>query len=73
MEFYGFIYIIAFFILISLLVIEGYLRQRERDWRRICEEHGKPNVNSIKELKIYIQKEKNQSHGYSDSGKNLPV
>jgi hypothetical protein len=57
MQLYGIIYVVSLFILTFLLAVGGYFIQRDRYWRRIWEELGKPNVNSIKELKAYIHKQ----------------
>mgnify|MGYP001592069696 CR=1 FL=1 len=57
MQLYGIIYVLALFILTSLLAVGGYFIQRERYWTRIWDELGKPNVSSIKELKAYIHRQ----------------
>ena len=61
MQLYGIIYVVALFILTFFLAIGGYFIQRERYWKRVWEELGKPNVSSIKELKTYIQKQPNSA------------
>lgn len=44
------------FILTFLLTIGGFVIQRDKYWIRICNEFGRPDVKSIKELKAYSNK-----------------
>jgi len=44
-------YVGGLFLLTLFLTVGGFILQRDRYWRRIWEKLGKPNVDSIKELK----------------------
>jgi len=59
MEYIGIIYIVVMFIITSGLTFGGYIFQRDKYWIRVWKDLGKPNVKSIKELKIYIKTQKN--------------
>ena len=45
------IYVAVIFVLGLFLTIGSYILQRDRDWRRIWRELGKPQVESVKALK----------------------
>jgi len=60
-QFYKIAYIVAIFAFCLFLTIGGYILNRYREWRRIWEKLGKPDVKSIKELKALIKKQ-----GYPD-------
>ena len=49
--------ILAMFALVLFLVIGSYILHRDKDWRRIWKELGKPEVKNIKELKAFIKKQ----------------
>ena len=52
---------IAFLIFVlGLFCGGGCILQRDKYWRRVWEESGKPEVKSIKELKEFIKKQKSQ-------------
>jgi len=55
------LYIGGLFILVSLLTIAGFVFQRDKYWLRVWKELGKPDVESIDELKgLYQQSHKNK-------------
>lgn len=55
------LYIGGLFIFTLLLAVGGFILQRDRYWRRIWEKLGKPDVESIDELKrLYRQSHKNK-------------
>ena len=68
------IYIVILFILTIALAVYGFIVQRERYWTRIWEELGKPDVRTIKELKvIYLRNSTNKTpdcSGNMKQGKN---
>ena len=62
MQFYTIAYTIAMFALYLFLAIGGYILSRDRYWRRIWKELGKPEVKSIKELKTLAKEQRHSSH-----------
>jgi hypothetical protein len=54
MRLVGIIYVVGMLIITVILTVGGYILQRDRYWIRVWEEIGKPEVKSIKELKVYI-------------------
>jgi len=55
----GFLFISGLLMLTLLLTLGGYVLQRDRYWKRIWENMGKPDVKDIKELKNYINNQTN--------------
>ena len=48
---------LAIFALVLFFVIGIYILNRDKYWRRIWRELGKPKVKNIKELKAFIKRQ----------------
>ena len=57
MQLYKIACVLAMFAFSLFLTIGGYILFRDRQWRRIWEKQGKPEVKGIKELKALIKKQ----------------
>lgn len=57
MQWYGIIYVVTMFALGLFLTAAGYIRQRDRYWRRVWRDLGEPQVGSIKELRALSRKQ----------------
>lgn len=53
----GIIYLSGMLALTFVLTVGGYILQRDKYWLGIWENAGKPNVKSIRELKVYINEQ----------------
>jgi hypothetical protein len=56
MEYIGILYIFGMFLAFFELTFGGYILQRDKYWMRVWEDTGRPDVNTIEELKSYIDK-----------------
>jgi len=61
----GILYVTGMLIVTSGLTFGGYMLQRDRYWMRVWEDMGKPEVNSIKELKAYMNNQSCTTIGLS--------
>jgi len=57
MQWYGIIYVIGLFATGLFLTVGGYILQRDKYWTRVWKDLGKPEVESIKELKTLVNKQ----------------
>jgi len=63
MQLFGIVYIAMLFALSLFLVIGSYVLHKDNYWRRVWEKLGKPQVESIRELKALTKGRQPQKKG----------